>query len=193
MMLFRLPPIQSQSHKLMIWGLEKTWSQNGRWDYAPIAWHFEKALHETTFDRQSTRIHPISSSSSFAAEVLSSIKKATHSLKKLDGRHVQLFCVAKLKGDGDKYFIEGTLPSWVKLLTVSGDSDQATLSDSRHGQWFSFEHRANTCIHIVRPDVGECAHQFEIVEPSVCRYEPLSEWLTTHTPCGISFIPEEPV
>jgi hypothetical protein len=191
MILFRLPSIQSQAHKLMIWGYETTWSQSGRWDHAPIAWHFEKALHETTFDRESTRIHPITSRSTFAAEILSSLKKSTLSLKKLHARHVELFCVAKLKGEDDKYFIEGTSPSWVKLLRMSGQSDQATLTTCNTGEWFSFEHQPLTSVYVVRTNIDECPHQFEISEPSVCRFEPLLEWLTSITPLGIGFDPEE--
>jgi hypothetical protein len=186
-MIFRLPTIQYQAHKLMVWGVETTWSQMGRWDYSQIAWHFEKALHETTFDRESTRLHPITSRSSFAAEILSSIKKSKLSLKKLHSREVQLFCVAKLKGEDGKYFLEGTAPAWVKILTLSDKSDQATLRICKNDEWFSLAHQPGSSTHVVRYDIAECSHQLEVDEPSVCRFEPLSEWLSSFRPSGIAF------
>lgn len=190
MMLFRLPAIQSQSHRIMIWGYEKTWSQLGRWDYAPIIWHFEKALHETAFDRESTKIHPIQSRSSFADEILASLKKATLSLKKLHSRNIELFCIAKLKGE-DKFYIEGTAPSWVKLMQVSATSQDATLKNCVQGEWFSLDHNPADSFYFVRPDIVECPHQLEISEPGVCRFETLSEWLSTSSPSAINFNPEE--
>ena len=191
MMLFRLPTIQIQNHRVMIWGIETTWSQTGRWDHAPILWQFEKALHETKFDRQSTRLHPVTSHSAFAAEVLASIKKATQSLKKLHGRDVKLFCTARLRGEGDQYFYEGTVPTWVKLLEFSAERDVATLHSYPSNEWFSFRYTAGSSLHVVRNDVGDCAHLFDVGETSVCRFESLAEWLSTSSPVGISFLPED--
>lgn len=190
MMLFALPALHSQSHKIMIWGYEKTWSQNGKWDHATIAWNFEKALHETLFDRQSTKMLPPNAKSASAADILASIKKAIMTLKKIHSRDVELFCLARLQGENEVY-LEGFAPAWVSLLQVTSQNQNAELHPCENQEWFSLPLPPGSKIFVVRPDVIETSHHLEISESSVCRFELLSEWLSSTRPCALGFDPEE--
>lgn len=191
MMLFRFPPLHSGPNRMMLWGIERTWSQLGRWDHSPIIWNFEKALHEITFDRQSTRLHPEKSNASFSAEIFGAIKKATSTLKKLHSRNVDLFCLAKLKGEGDNFFIEGICPSWVKLLYVKPENQKAELIQVENNQWFSISFDFPCSVYVVRSDADFLPHLFELSEISSCRYESLSEWLTCNSPTALGFLSED--
>lgn len=191
MMLFRFPTLQLSGHRIMLWGVERSWTNLGRWDHAPILWQFEKALQETRFDRESTKLHPVDSNSGFASDILASLKKASSSLRKLHSREIDLYCLAKLKGEGDQYFLEGICPTWIKLLQIKSSSDHAGLRSLPSREWFSQPLNEAQDIFVVRHDIAETPHQLELLESSTCRYEPLAEWLSCARPMALSFSTEE--
>lgn len=182
MIIFRLPTFQIQNHKFLLWGVEKTWSQNGRWDYTPIIWNFEKALQESLFDKDSTKMIPKGSNSRFSGDLLSSIKKSTFSLKKLHSRNVELYTLLFTVNAENKLVVEGICPPWTKVLVFDDLSKNVNSLSPTHNQWFSVEASGKTNVYIQRHDLIGLNVLFETQDQGQCRYEPFSEWITSKNP-----------